>query len=865
MQGTIPSGHVVSSFSSSKLRAAVDCDAHLAAAATAAATAATLLAIGIFTHSHWGETAAHLAVSRDPRAGALHFDIGTRRFQVIAQSNQRTGANQPWHLHHQWQNPPRGLTSSATTKPAMSVADLESKNCTYVGSSGETRIEATKNRLELLEKVLGTLQNGSSDQAAQLLSDLRSTTDLTSALGRIAVDGPSQSSTPSHNTTDSAHSPDGTISPGFSQTANRSSVSTPMHTTSYATSEGRISPVARSGPSSFVFPGTCAITPPRAEEVSLAVSGFFRCSGALFHVFSEDQARKIYDAVYGEPEAQMNASAADICCLMTIAAVGAQYEHGNYDLQTETAFYDIAKHYFDDIVNQEGLDAIKVCILLSMYNVFEKSTVALAYIEVGLSLSRQYQMVLEQRKRPDSQPGALSESKHIWRTLVFLSSWLSSTLGYVSGNDMMVNGHLPVGFTSDSDNVIEIVQAEMTNIAVLKAKILRMHLAFKDLTVLSVKSILVDLQTWYGRLPAQIRLDYDERDSLTPLTKWSIYHVHLLYLGANIILYRRMSSQLIETRHSGIGQGVLQSPLEKLYSDHGGQAVLAAKSSAHMLFSMLQETGIFRRCWLIIFQSYTSCLIILHSATQKMLHSWRPSSWQDDLAKADLCLEVLKYCASADPTAQRFYSELKEFRDYIAGQTNSASPDGSYTLSQPHLASSQSNISHLLAAEDETQDSSYLIRMPSNARPDHLDVSCRLLIKLCQPYGDPEHQGAGIEDVKQRWRDEPTRALHSLMMARLDWDLESRQSFQWDSRKLANITSNPTSGFGAPVVSRAGDTLSIIQQVAPRRGNLEGQFLGSMQPSGWKMPHSAVHVASDLPKNPRATGPQVTIEEMVID
>lgn len=76
----------------------------------------------------------------------------------------------------------------------------------------------------------------------------------------------------------------------------------------------------------------------------------------------------------------MNASAAEICCLMTIAAVGAQYEHGNYVLQTETAFYDIAKHYFDDIVNQEGLDAIKVCILLSMYNVFEKSVVALAYI-----------------------------------------------------------------------------------------------------------------------------------------------------------------------------------------------------------------------------------------------------------------------------------------------------------------------------------------------------------------------------------------------------------------------------------------------------------------------------------------------------
>jgi hypothetical protein len=41
----------------------------------------------------------------------------------------------------------------------------------------------------------------------------------------------------------------------------------------------------------------------------------------------------------------------------------------------------------------------------------------------------------------------------------------------------------------------------MTNIAVLKAKILRMHLAFKDLTILSVKSILVDLQVGFFGAP----------------------------------------------------------------------------------------------------------------------------------------------------------------------------------------------------------------------------------------------------------------------------------------------------------------------------------------------------------------------------
>lgn len=69
---------------------------------------------------------------------------------------------------------------------------------------------------------------------------------------------------------------------------------------------------------------------------------------------------------------------------MSIAAVGAQYGHGNPEAHSDTAYYDIAKHYFDDIVHEGGLDAIKVCILLSMYNIFEKSTVALAYIGMFL-------------------------------------------------------------------------------------------------------------------------------------------------------------------------------------------------------------------------------------------------------------------------------------------------------------------------------------------------------------------------------------------------------------------------------------------------------------------------------------------------
>lgn len=93
---------------------------------------------------------------------------------------------------------------------------------------------------------------------------------------------------------------------------------------------------------------------------------------------------QMYDVVYGRSADPENASNSHICCLMSVAAIGAQYEHSSHDLVTETAFYDIAKHYFDHIVQEGGLDAVKVCVMLSLYNIMHKHTVALAYVGMYL-------------------------------------------------------------------------------------------------------------------------------------------------------------------------------------------------------------------------------------------------------------------------------------------------------------------------------------------------------------------------------------------------------------------------------------------------------------------------------------------------
>jgi hypothetical protein len=139
----------------------------------------------------------------------------------------------------------------------------------------------------------------------------------------------------------------------------------------------------------------------------------------------------------------------------------------------------------------------------------------------------------------------------------------------------------------------------MTKICLLKVYILRTNLAFKELTLLSIESIMTDLRTWYGQLPDRLHIASMEPETLVAETRRSIYHIHLLYLGAIMLLYRRIASQFVRSYGQDKERDVLWKPLERLlhYAEEG---FAAAKQSAHILALLLQEDGIFKRCWLVM-------------------------------------------------------------------------------------------------------------------------------------------------------------------------------------------------------------------------------------------------------------------------
>lgn len=143
------------------------------------------------------------------------------------------------------------------------------------------------------------------------------------------------------------------------------------------------------------------------------------------------------------------------------------------------------------------------------------------------------------------------------------------------------------------------MQAELTKISILKADILRLSLLFKDLSFLTIETILADLREWHAQLPGMMHLHNLPHEDLPWNLRLTIYHVHLLYQGAFMLLYRRIASQMVKNR--GVpGDRTLPSRPSKELVGCAEEGVLSAKSSARILGMLMAENGVFKKCWLVM-------------------------------------------------------------------------------------------------------------------------------------------------------------------------------------------------------------------------------------------------------------------------
>jgi hypothetical protein len=138
----------------------------------------------------------------------------------------------------------------------------------------------------------------------------------------------------------------------------------------------------------------------------------------------------------------------------------------------------------------------------------------------------------------------------------------------------------------------------MTKISLLKAGILRNHLAVQELTTLGMDGIIRELQEWHEQLPEQMKLRSLYRTDWPDLVRWSIYHLHLLYHGAFMLVYRRIAAHCVRLQRTGgdFAAASAEPTLRNLIE----QGVTSARDTARIVSLLLAEQGVFRRCWIVM-------------------------------------------------------------------------------------------------------------------------------------------------------------------------------------------------------------------------------------------------------------------------
>jgi len=159
-------------------------------------------------------------------------------------------------------------------------------------------------------------------------------------------------------------------------------------------------------------------------------------------------------------------------------------------------------------------------------------------------------------------------------------------------------------------------------------------------------------------------------------------------------------------------------------------------------------------CWVVIFQTYISCALVLHSIVQKQLHHFPAAEITSDLEHVELCIDILRFCATNDSVAgqflrtlEPFYRHIQTIRNIPPGEEKTRAPPTSSTSKKENdtaaamaeAASSEAIASSTFSSSDSS-DALYLLFIPHSPTDFPLrKMSIDLMRLLSRPFA-----GGGI-------------------------------------------------------------------------------------------------------------------------
>jgi hypothetical protein len=265
--------------------------------------------------------------------------------------------------------------------------------CGYLGRKGQSRAEASKLRLESLEKLVTSLRTCSIGHAQLLLGHIRNSDALETIIRLVfstATDFDVATSTDIEAGTAVRQSSNLMVSSSKDHPRKPSPTHRNMEMEPLVTQASReLTYVSRPCTSSSNLDQKISSSLPGGLPLSLvrdqlsaasvtkqAIDSFFSCSGGKhFHNFSKNQVSQCFAEVYDTQYVPTEVTKAQIGALMAVASVDAQYMPDTFSRQVEAGFYE----FFESAIEHWPLLAVKVCTLLAHYNILRKAMISLAY------------------------------------------------------------------------------------------------------------------------------------------------------------------------------------------------------------------------------------------------------------------------------------------------------------------------------------------------------------------------------------------------------------------------------------------------------------------------------------------------------
>lgn len=291
------------------------------------------------------------------------------------------------------------------------------KTCTYSVNPGETRQAAAKSKTENLQKdydsvfeVLDALRSVPLSDAQDMLDSLRASRDAPAFLEqfRLAQSSRAQSSHPAVASSSRSSVSTGK-DPVFSDVS-RSTETLSASPDRYGLLKSNVQDDGRRDVRDLVPPG---LKLPSELVFRTRIACFYAKSGRLFHIFDRQLIESHLDRLFrgGHPAISRIA----LCQLCCVASVGAFYQDSTES--TESTLYLIARALLDGCTQENPLEASKCCALMAIYTLISKVTVSMAYIELGMDLSRGY---CGSAVSPGNRSNEWREGRRTRRTLIFL-------------------------------------------------------------------------------------------------------------------------------------------------------------------------------------------------------------------------------------------------------------------------------------------------------------------------------------------------------------------------------------------------------------------------------------------------------------